>query len=650
MLDPVDETFFEFVEACLNHVQTPVLQRKFAALGGIDLLVRLCAMSMNDEVIIKACRALSMLMQNEIEIPEPPGPAVASSGGQGGAAGGNGGMGGSVQARQRPRAVVNAMKIWAAGGVSAVLAQMRRSRNDHVLQEAAAALKHLARVYEASKELPEWEGGRLFRHSDDAYDVLVTLFRRSGQELVLAEVAETVHYIALSAPERPQLVGAGAIGSLAHHCFHSRNPAVLLWVCNALCVLVMVDENRQRFTNEGGPEALVMVLNSAKPGEANWDAVVASAAHVLGNYMAGEGKALHDYQMKVGMAGGAEALLGISRHVVNAGRIEGASAELVEQCCAALCNLSFENDAHRVKLGELGACELFAKICQTCDISRPEDRGILEQACAGMGNICKKNRSNRIRIGACHGPETLAAVLIRTLILGSEGDAVAMQALRAVANVVMRNEENQERFTEAGGCRQLVQYCFATRDDAMLRWVLGALTALASHELIRYRLVNEGVLAAVAGAVRSAGSGDTKQAAARLTEMLPLPTPVVGSVILKEFGEEVSVQCYDNSWVRGATARIRSEPGTVTALSALFVQALRYEVKDVNLAEGGDATYRRRSPVGLTRIMLRVRDKEVSIDADLNGPGPEDIVIGAALLAKLKTLGFEHMVHEFIVL
>ena len=35
------------------------------ALGGIELLVRLCAVSMNDDVIVKACRALSMLMHIE---------------------------------------------------------------------------------------------------------------------------------------------------------------------------------------------------------------------------------------------------------------------------------------------------------------------------------------------------------------------------------------------------------------------------------------------------------------------------------------------------------------------------------------------------------------------------------------------------------
>jgi hypothetical protein len=38
----------------------------------------------------------------------------------------------------------------------------------------------------------------------------------------------------------------------------------------------------------------------------------------------------------------------------------------------------------------------------------------------------------------------------------------------------------------------------------------------------------------------------------------------------------------------------------------------------------------------------------VTIDAALNGVHQEDFILGPALLAKLKTLGFEHMVNEYI--
>lgn len=76
--------------------------------------------------------------------------------------------------------------------------------------------------------------------------------------------------------------------------------------------------------------------------------------------------------------------------------------------------------------------------------------------------------------------------------------------------------------------------------------------------------------------------------------------------------------------------------------------ALGQKIKDVYTAEQGDMIDRRKSPAGLMRIRIQVRDRSVTIDASLNGSHEEDIVLGPALLAKLKTLGFEHMVNEYI--
>ena len=44
---------------------------------------------------------------------------------------------------------------------------------------------------------------------------------------------------------------------------------------------------------------------------------------------------------------------------------------VVGQCCAALCNLSFENESLRIKLGDLGACEMFTAVCQRCQPHGP---------------------------------------------------------------------------------------------------------------------------------------------------------------------------------------------------------------------------------------------------------------------------------------
>ena len=198
-----------------------------------------------------------------------------------------------------------------------------------------------------------------------------------------------------------------------------------------------------------------------------------------------------------------------------------------------------------------------------------------------------------------------------------------------------------------------MQYCFATRDDALLRWVLVALGALAQDEVMRYRLVNDGALAAAAAAEASAASDETKVAVKRLTALLPLPIPVLGSVILKEVGEDVCVQCSDDSWVQAASSRIYNHPGTVTSLSANFVQRCSTQglkIKDLHTAEQGDHmdVIRRKSPPGLMRARIKVRDQSVTIDVALNGSHEEDLILGPALLTKLKILGFEHMVNEYI--
>ena len=247
MLDPVDETFFEFVDTCVNekNVQTPQLQRKFAALGGTDLVVRLVAMSMNDEVIIKASRALSMLLQIEGCIGDnslnstPRSTAqqtprsVAAAGGAGSSfslssahtlstasiSSAASSTSNTTAGGTRSHAVANAMKICHAGGVAALIAQMRRSRNDRVLQESASALKHLTRVYASTKGWTDWAGiESIFQDVDDAYGVIVHLFKRSQSTLVHCEIAEMLHYISLAPGGRSALGQVGAIEALIGQC------------------------------------------------------------------------------------------------------------------------------------------------------------------------------------------------------------------------------------------------------------------------------------------------------------------------------------------------------------------------------------------------------------------------------------------------
>ena len=125
-------------------------------------------------------------------------------------------------------------------------------------------------------------------------------------------------------------------------------------------------------------------------------------------------------------------------------------------------------------------------------------------------------------------------------------------------------------------------------------------------------------------------------------------------MILSEVDEDVSVQATDDAWVPAATTRICNHPGTNTSLSTKFVehcQRVGHGIKDVQLhaAQGDDMIDRQKIPAGLTRIRVKVRQGcPVTIDVTLDGSHEEDIILGPALLAKLKTLGFQHMINQYI--
>jgi hypothetical protein len=167
--------------------------------------VRLCAMSMNDEVIIKASSALAMLMQVQGDIVDP------------------------ATGRPRRHAVVNALKIHGTGGVSALLAQLRRSRNERVLLESAKALKQLIRMRESQRGADgddEWGDREVSASCGDVFPVILSIFTRSQSVFVHAEAAEATYLLALSQECAPALAAAGAVETLAAHCESCRQAPV----------------------------------------------------------------------------------------------------------------------------------------------------------------------------------------------------------------------------------------------------------------------------------------------------------------------------------------------------------------------------------------------------------------------------------------
>lgn len=150
--------------------------------------------------------------------------------------------------------------------------------------------------------------------------------------------------------------------------------------------------------------------------------------------------------LQVALAGGAESLISVVWRCIRKDFVQFEDM-VMEQACAALCNLTFENDANRCRVGEAGGCHALVELCRNVKSDR-----VLEQACGALANICKKNRTNRSAVGAVGGCEMLLNVLA-----GSPSEPTAVQVVRAIGNVAMRCPDNQLKLAAGDGLRQLLQ-------------------------------------------------------------------------------------------------------------------------------------------------------------------------------------------------
>lgn len=159
----------------------------------------------------------------------------------------------------------------------------------------------------------------------------------------------------------------------------------------------------------------------------------------------------HSNQLQVAAVGGGEMLvwhLRVWAGLEVPGELNEAMTEgAVGQLLAAICNLTFENDVSRIRVGQAGACQALVELLRR---QREQSEEVTRQACAVVGNICKKNRTNREEIGSWGGCELLTDV-----IRGSPSEETAVQAVRAIGNVAMRMPENQRAFTYATAPHQL---------------------------------------------------------------------------------------------------------------------------------------------------------------------------------------------------
>ena len=304
-----------------------------------------------------------------------------------------------------------------------------------ILVPIMGALRALVEAWGAWCQDPDWTDEPLVDEDDESVEFLVELLRKSEQGLRL-EVGAVLYH--LCTHEYDLMVRAGEIGAISELVDVVKNnmqSAAVVWAVSGLCVLVTHEPHQERFAAVDGHVAMVNVLQTTQHSD-----VAEQAARTLSNFMCG-----HKAQLQVEAAGGAQAMVSVLSKCMRGQLVQVES--LMQQVCAAICNLTFENDANRIKVGQVGGCDVLVYVCKLSPSYQ-----VLEQACAAIGNICKKNRTNRSLMGSVGCCEMLLSVLSL-----SPPERTAVQAVRAIGNVAMRAPENQLKFAAGNGLRLLLQ-------------------------------------------------------------------------------------------------------------------------------------------------------------------------------------------------
>ena len=244
------------------------------------------------------------------------------------------------------------------------------------------ALRTLVEAWSSWSDDEEGSDEPLVDEDDEPVEVLVELLGKSEQSLRLEAAAVLYRLCSLDYDLMLRAGVAGAVAELVDIINKNNHSDDLCWVVNGLCVLVTHEPNQERFAAVHGHVCMVNLLQSTHRSD-----VAEQAARTLSNFMSG-----HKAQLQVAAAGGAQALVSVLAKCLR-GDVQQVES-LMQQVCAAICNLTFENDANRIKVGQVGGCDVLVRVCNLSPSYQ-----VLEQACAAIGNICKKNRTNRSLVG-----------------------------------------------------------------------------------------------------------------------------------------------------------------------------------------------------------------------------------------------------------
>ncbi|XRB12395.1 hypothetical protein RI054_04g22310 [Pseudoscourfieldia marina] len=180
--------------------------------------------------------------------------------------------------------------------------------------------------------------------------------------------------------------------------------------------------------------------------------------------------------------------------IIETMKLNVADADVQQEACRALGNLSAKTDENRTRIGKMGGIEAVVSA-----MKRHEDlAGVQEQACRALGNL-SINDENQSRIAQAGGIEAV----LRAMKRHENHAGVQEYACRAFEDLSRDNLENQSRIRQAGGIEAVVLAMKRHQDHAGVQeYACRAFINLSAMSENRTRIGQAGGIEAVVSVMK----------------------------------------------------------------------------------------------------------------------------------------------------
>ena len=180
--------------------------------------------------------------------------------------------------------------------------------------------------------------------------------------------------------------------------------------------------------------------------------------------------------------------------IIETMKLNVADADVQEQACWALRNMSADNSENDSRIGQAGGIEAVVEA-----MKRHQDHaGVQEYACWALRNLSNHDE-NRTRIGKMGGIEALVEAMKRHK---NHAD-VQENACRAFVDLSRNHPENKSRIAQAGGIEAVLRAMKRHQDHANVQeYACWALRNLSNHDENRTRIGQMGGIEALLSAMK----------------------------------------------------------------------------------------------------------------------------------------------------